>query len=210
MSNRRGVIAFLLITFLCSWPVWFVERLVFGWSLVNPLAQLPGAFAPAIAAVLALWHVDLAPLGGIGIILPIITIVLIPVYWGEEFGWTGYLRARIFPTQPLAAVAATGLIWGIWHFPLAFLGYIEFSNHAVALPMWTAFFMLQQFVLSWLYLASGTVWVAALAHSGNNMVIGLVTGVLLVEHGGLDDVTVMSSRRYRSASPSFSCSAAES
>ncbi|MBP2336524.1 hypothetical protein [Saccharothrix coeruleofusca] len=23
--------------------------------------------------------------------------VLTPVYWGEEFGWTGYLRQRLLP-----------------------------------------------------------------------------------------------------------------
>lgn len=232
------MLAFLLLTFSISWSTWFVERLALGWSLVNPLAQLPGAFAPAIAAVvvrrwvtregfgdaalaprlaaawrwylvawlgpfavtavtlavaagLGLWQPDLTPLGGLAAVLPILTIILIPVYWGEEFGWTGYLRARLFPGRPLAAVLATGLIWGVWHFPLAFLGYIEFSNHLVALPIWTAFFVLQQIPLSWLYLASKTVWVAALAHAGNNMVIGLITGLLLVEHGGLDDVSVM-------------------
>lgn len=238
MTNRRGVTAFLLITFLCSWPFWFVERLVLGWSLLNPLAQLPSAFAPAVAAVivrrwvtregfrdaalaprlaaawrwyllawlgpfavtaatlavaagLGVWRTDLAPLGGLALLLPIVTVLLIPVYWGEEFGWTGYLRARLFPGRPLAAVLATGLIWGVWHFPLAFLGYVEFSDHLLALPIWTGFFVLQQIALSWLYLGSRTVWVAALAHSGNNMVIGLVTGLLLVEHGGLDEVSVM-------------------
>lgn len=238
MSNRRGVIAFLLITFGISWSSWFVERLVFGWSLVNPLAQLPGAFAPAIAAVvvrkwitregfgdaafapkfraawrwylvawlgpfavtaaalavaagLGLWRPDLSPLGGLLLILPILTIVLVPVYWGEEFGWTGYLRARLLPGRPLAAVLVTGLIWGVWHIPLAFLGYIEFSNHLVALPIWTVFFVLQQIPLSWLYLASKTVWVPSLAHAGNNMVIGLITELLLVEHGDLDNVSVM-------------------
>jgi membrane protease YdiL (CAAX protease family) len=238
MSNRPGVIAFLLLTFLFSWPVWLIERLVFDLSLLNPLAQLPGAFAPAVAAVivrrwvtregfrdaalaprlraawrwyllawlgpfgvtavtlavaagLGLWRIDLSPLGGLLFLLPVVTIVLIPVYWGEEFGWTGYLRARLFPTRPLAAACATGLIWGIWHYPLAFLGYIEFADPVTALPIWTGFFVLQQIVLSWLYLGSGTVWVAALAHSGNNMVIGLITGVLLTEHAGLGEVPVM-------------------
>lgn len=113
------------------------------------------------------------------------------MYWGEEFGWTGYLRARLLPGRPLAAVLVTGLIWGVWHVPLAFLGYIEFSNNLVALPVWTVFFVLQQIPLSWLYLASKTVWVPSLAHAGNNMVIGLITEVLLVEHGDLDTVSVM-------------------
>jgi membrane protease YdiL (CAAX protease family) len=238
MSNRRGAIAFLVLTFLCSWPLWFLERLVFGWSLINPLAQLPTAFAPAIAAVVArrwvaregfrdaalpprirtawrwyllawagpiaitaatlvvaaalgLWRVDLAPLDGLAFVLPILTVVLTPAYWGEEFGWTGYLRPRLFPNRPLAAAMVTGLLWAVWHYPLAFLGYIEFPHLLLGLAVWTGSFVLQQVALTWLYVRSRTVWVAALAHSGNNMIIGLVTGLLLIEHGKLDDVSTM-------------------
>ena len=238
MSDRRGVIAFLLITFLASWPWWILEHVVLGWSLVDPLAQLPTAFAPAVAAVivrrwisregfrdaglaprlrarwrwyllawlgpmaitlvtlglaglLGLWRADLATLGGFAAVLPVLTVVLAPVYWGEEFGWTGYLRARLAPGRPLAGAVLTGLLWALWHYPLAFLGYVTFPHVALGLAVWTGSFVLQQVALTWLYLRGGTVWTAALAHSGNNMIIGFVTGSLLIEHGRLDDVPVM-------------------
>ncbi|NJC74150.1 CPBP family intramembrane metalloprotease [Planosporangium thailandense] len=238
MSHRRGVIAFLLITFLSSWPWWFIEHLGFGWSLVNPLAQLPTAFSPAVAAIvvrrwitregfkdaglalrlratwrwylaawlgpiaitvatlavaaaLGLWQVDLAPLGSLPVALPIVTLILTPAYWGEEFGWTGYLRSHLYRDRPLTAAVVVGLLWAVWHYPLAFLGYIEFRHPLPGLVVWTGSFVLQQVALTWLYLRSGTVWVAALAHSGNNMVIGFVTGLLLIDHGRLDDVTTM-------------------
>lgn len=239
MSNRRGVPAFLLITVLLSWPWWFLGHHVLGWSMTNPLAQLPTAFAPAIAAlvvrrwvtgegfrdaglrprlrtawrwyllawlgpfavtatalalaaILGLWRVDLAPLSdGLVLLLPIVTLILTPFYWGEEFGWTGYLRPRILAHRPRAGAVVTGLIWGIWHWPLAFVGYVHFPDLVAGLAVWTVFFVPQQIALAWLYLRSATVWVAALAHGGNNMVIGLVTGLLLIEHGPLGDVSTM-------------------
>ncbi len=44
-------------------------------------------------------------------------ILSTPILWGEEFGWRGYLQIRIFKKRPLGAAVATGVIWGIWHFP---------------------------------------------------------------------------------------------
>ena len=236
MPNRRGVLAFLTLTALLSWPWWFLEHVVLGWSMVNPLVQLPTAFAPALAAIivrrwvtgerdvssaprlrqswrwylaawlgpfavtagalalaalLGLWPADLAPLGAGAFLLPVIVLILLPVYWGEEFGWTGYLRPRLVPGHPLAGAVLTGLLWAVWHYPLAFLGYIEFPHLVLGLAVWTGSFVLQQVVLTQLYLGGGTVWVAALAHSGNNMVIGLVLGTLLIDHGSLGDVSTM-------------------
>jgi hypothetical protein len=51
MSLRvRGIIAYLVISFGGTWPYLFFVRLALGWSLVNPLVQLPVAFMPAIGA----------------------------------------------------------------------------------------------------------------------------------------------------------------
>jgi membrane protease YdiL (CAAX protease family) len=236
--RQRGVIAFLAMTFLGTWPLWFVQRQILRMSLVDPLAQLPTAFMPALATIvvrlwitregfrdaglslrlrdawtwyliaflgpmgvtvltlaaaagLGMWRVELAPLKGLAVMLPVVTVLLTPVYWGEEFGWTGYLRPRLFPDHPLVGAVATGVVWAVWHYPLAFLGYIEFHHALVGLAAWTGSFVLQQIALTWLYLRSDTVWVVALAHAGNNMIIGFVTGLLLIERGTLDDVRTM-------------------
>ncbi|WP_406076772.1 CPBP family intramembrane glutamic endopeptidase [Micromonospora sp. NBC_00858] len=146
-------------------------------------------------------------------VLMLVVPLLAPLYSGEEFGWTSYLRLRILPGRPLAATLATGLIWAIWHYPLPFLGYIQFSNVALGLLVWTVSFMCQEIILSWLRLRSGSIWTTSVAHAGNNMTLSLLTGTLLGEGSDATATTmvmtapmvvvagwVLLSGRYRAAS----------
>ncbi|GAA2749995.1 CPBP family intramembrane glutamic endopeptidase [Kitasatospora cinereorecta] len=243
-SRTKGVAVFLAITFGGGWAWLLLARLILRLSLVNPLAQLPFAVLPAVAAVvvrrwvthegfrdaglalrlrrawpyyLAAWlgplllagaalalaallgHrpdlgrlADLAPgLPGwsVPLLLTVLAGVLTPLYWGEEFGWTGYLRLRLLPDRPLLSVLLTGLIWAGWHYPLALLGYLHFPHLAAGLLAWTASILCQEYLLAWLRARSGSIWPAALAHAGNNMVLSLLVGMLLGSRG-LDDVTL--------------------
>lgn len=234
------MVVFLAIAFGGVWPYLFFVRLLLGWSLVNPLVQLPVAFVPAIGAfvvrrwvtregfanaglswrlrgawrfwlaawllpfgvtVLALagmavagwWGGDLSPAGGPSglLILLILQVVLMPVYMGEEFGWTGFLWPRLVPGRPRLSVAVTGFVWAVWHYPLAYLGYAEFSDHTVSMVAWTVQFMLFQVMLCWLYAATGSVWVTSLAHSGNNVVQGVLTEQLLLGGGRVGSLGVL-------------------
>lgn len=245
-KRAKGVWAFLALTFGLSWFGMFGSYAL-GWSLVNPLVQLPWAFVPALAAVVVrrwvtregfadaglrlrfryawkeylaawlgplvlaaasvalaaaagLWRFDLSGLDGLVpglpgwafvLVLMLVVPLLAPIYWGEEFGWTSYLRLRLCPGRPWAAVILTGLIWAVWHYPLAFLGYIEFDNVLVGLAVWTVSFQFQEVALAWLRTKSGTIWTTSIAHAGNNMVLSLLTGILLQDAGGLNVVTVM-------------------
>ncbi|MBL1077287.1 CPBP family intramembrane metalloprotease [Nocardia sp. 2] len=239
VANPVGVTAFLMIAFGVSWA-WLLCAVVWlGFSVVNPIVQLPMGMAPAMAAVVVrrwvtgegfadsgsalrfrenrrwfaaawlgpvgltaasfavavaagVWHVDWGvPALGLLPVLLIAVIVLMPIYWGEEFGWTSYLRPRLFPGRPLASVVATGLIWAVWHFPLAFVGYVHFGNTAVGLAIWTVSFLGQEVILAWLYLRSGSIWTASLAHAGNNMVLSLLIGELMAERVGDTMVTAL-------------------
>ncbi|AEV84073.1 abortive infection protein [Actinoplanes sp. SE50] len=236
MSSRgRGIVVYLAIAFGGVWPYLFVVRLGFGWSLVDPLVQLPVAFVPAIGAAVVrrwvtregfataglrlrapwrLWAAGwLAPLaatavmlgcaysagwwrsgvgpaggpGGVPMLLAV-QVVLIPAYFGEEFGWTSFLWPRLVPGRPRLSLLATGLIWAFWHYPLAFLGYADFTDRAVSIPLWTVMFLLFEVLLGWLYAGSGSVWVTSLAHSGNNVVMSMVSEQLL---GGLTSVQTL-------------------
>ncbi|GLY79954.1 CPBP family intramembrane glutamic endopeptidase [Actinoallomurus iriomotensis] len=176
-------------------------RLRRGWSSyllawVGPLPLV--AAAVTVAALLGLWKPDLTPLGASGLpewatplLLMVAVVPLTPVYWGEEFGWTGYLRPRLFAGRPAASVAATGLIWAVWHYPLAFLGYIQFGDVVLGLAVWTMSFMFQEVVLAWLWARSGSVWAPSLAHAGNNMVLSLLTGELLSKLGATATTLLM-------------------
>ncbi|MGH8876395.1 MAG: CPBP family glutamic-type intramembrane protease [Stackebrandtia sp.] len=165
-----------------------------GW--LGPLAF--AAFAVGLAALLGLWTPDFTALNefvpgvpgwGFVLVLMLVVPILTPLYWGEEFGWTSYLRLRLIPQRPIGSTLATGLIWAVWHFPLAFLGYVEFGNVAIGLALWTMSFLFQEIILSWMRLRGGSIWPVSLAHAGNNMVLFLLTGELL-ESGGLGVIAV--------------------
>ncbi|MFI6172162.1 DCC1-like thiol-disulfide oxidoreductase family protein [Nocardia sp. NPDC051052] len=172
-------------------------RLRKGWpyylaAWLGPL--LFAGVAVASAAALGLSRVDLAPLdsllpvqspGASVLIWMMIMIPLTPVFWGEEFGWTSYLRPRLFPERPLLSAGATGIIWAVWHYPLAFVGYIHFGNIFLGLLIWTLSFLCQEIILAWLYQSSRSIWTASLAHAGNNLVLFLFVGQLLKEASAL-------------------------
>ncbi|WP_229330475.1 CPBP family intramembrane glutamic endopeptidase [Streptomyces sp. UNOC14_S4] len=168
-----------------AWPYYLAAWL-------GPLVFAAGACG--LAAALGLWHPDLSPLdkaaGGLPAwvfvaLLMLVVPLLTPVYAGEEFGWTGYLRPSLRPERrPALATVVTGLIWAVWHFPLAFTDYVTFTHTPVGLVVWAAGFLLQEVLLAWLYTRSGSIWVVSLAHAGNNMILFLLTGTLLGTEGG--------------------------
>ncbi|WP_432989801.1 CPBP family glutamic-type intramembrane protease [Dactylosporangium sp. CA-233914] len=169
-------------------------RAAWNWWLLawlGPFAIIGATMG--VAAVWGWWQPDPAPIGGWAgiVLLLVVPVVLTPLYWGEEFGWTGYLRTRMVPGRPGWSVAATGLIWAIWHYPLAYLGYVELTDHSLSMLLWTVSFMLQQAILSWLCARSGSVWVASLAHAGNNMIIGLLSEQVLTDAGGMSQLQIL-------------------
>jgi membrane protease YdiL (CAAX protease family) len=239
--RTTGVLTFLLIAFGLAWAAIFGAQAL-DLSLANPLVQLPGAFAPAIAALavrrfvtregfrdaglaprvkparryyllawigpvlvfgatlglaaaLGLFRPDFSPLRTLAAVeLPELALLLAlpvltaPIFWGEEFGWRSYLQQRL-SRSPVAAAVITGVVWGIWHFPLAFTDYVD-GNPLVGMMTWTLRSIPLAIILGWLFLRSGSVWVPCIAHAGNNLTIGSLSEVLLIEGAGLDDVTV--------------------
>ncbi|MDT0266084.1 CPBP family intramembrane glutamic endopeptidase [Streptomyces sp. DSM 44915] len=101
------------------------------------------------------------------------------------FGWTSYSRPGVGGGQ-LRSITVTGLIWAVWHYPLAFVRYVEFGNVGAGLLVWTVSFLLQEMLLAWLFIRSGSIWTAALAHAGNNMVLSLLLAVLMEDPDGGD------------------------
>jgi membrane protease YdiL (CAAX protease family) len=118
-------------------------------------------------------------------------VVLMPVYMGEEFGWTSFLWPRLVPGRPGLSVAATGFIWAVWHYPLAYLGYVDFPERTVSMAVWTVQFMLFEVMLCWLYAKTGSVWITSLAHAGNNIVQGVLTEQLLTNSAHVDQLRIL-------------------
>lgn len=177
-------------------PRWRADRGAYLVGALGPPIIVAGAVGVGVLLGLRpdLGRLDGAvpglPGAAVVLLLPAVAAILTPVYWGEEFGWTAYLRSRLFPDRPLLSATATGLIWAVWHHPLAFLGYIEFPHVALGLLVWTGSFLCQEVILAWLWLRSGSIWPASFAHAGNNLVIAPLTGWLLADGAGLDETAV--------------------
>jgi membrane protease YdiL (CAAX protease family) len=99
----------------------------------------------------------------------LVSIALAPLIFGEEFGWRGYLQVRLLPGTPVWAALATGLIWGVWHYPLILIGGEQTDSRLVTLvlfPVWTTVFSI---FLGWLRLRTGSIWPGSVAHAANNV-----------------------------------------
>jgi membrane protease YdiL (CAAX protease family) len=252
----RGVVWFLVICFGVAWTSWEIA-IATGVSVLSSQFQLyalPGAFAPAIAALvvrkwitregfadadlglqaarwryyLIAWLLPLAVVAAIvleamflGIARPdfslsravtagyaspalsghgwlivpqlMITAVLAtPVLWGEEFGWRGYLQKRLFVGRPVAAAIATGLIWGVWHYPVTLRGYNYPDHPFMGSLIFPIFTVLIAYILGWIRGRSGSVWASSLAHAATNSIGALALlwlagaqGPFVVSYAGL-------------------------
>jgi membrane protease YdiL (CAAX protease family) len=100
------------------------------------------------------------------------------IYFGEEFGWRGYLQKRIARGRPLAAALLTGLVWGVWHYPLV-LTSMSRASDALALLVYPVQGALISVFYCWLCTRSGSIWPVCLAHSVGNTVAASLVSMLL-------------------------------
>ncbi len=251
-NNTKGIVAYLLTAFIMAWSLWCIP-LLFGLTLHSRsyfLFLLPGAFSPAIAAVIVRKWITgegftdaglrlnfrnnrryyliawLLPLLVVAIIVLLavvfristpdfsleramntlangqnpletvphairfpfvgilqgllVAIIATPILWGEEFGWRSYLQIRLMAHRPLLSAVITGVIWGIWHYPINLQGYNYPDNRILGLFIFPVFTVLLSIILGWLRLKTGSIWSASLAHAATNAIGGGLTILLFV------------------------------
>ncbi len=97
--------------------------------------------------------------------------------FGEEFGWRAYLLQKLQPLGERKAVLVSGVIWGVWHWPMTAMGHNYGLNYAGA--PWLGMLVMVWFtiwlgvVFSWLALRGGSVWPAVIGHGIVNAAAGL-------------------------------------
>ncbi len=102
--------------------------------------------------------------------------------FGEEFGWAGYLQPRLLPLGERRALLITGLVWGVWHWPVIAMGhnyglqYPGFPWTGLLLTLWVM--ALFRAFLGWASWRGGSVWPAVIGHGALNGIAGL--GILMV------------------------------
>ncbi len=104
--------------------------------------------------------------------------------FGEEFGWRAYLQPKLMPLGSRKAIFLTGLVWGVWHWPIILMGYnygLDYFGAPFLGPLGMVWFTLNLgVILGWLTIKSGSVWPAAIAHGAIN---GIASIGLLLEKG---------------------------
>lgn len=112
---------------------------------------------------------DPALLGVLFVQMALLGAVLgLPAYFGEEYGWRGYLLPHLMPLGRTRALVLHGLVWGLWHAPIIAMGYNYPGHPVLGILFMTAFCVLVGVVYAWLYYASGSIWPACLAHGVTN------------------------------------------
>ncbi|WP_422742999.1 type II CAAX prenyl endopeptidase Rce1 family protein [Mycobacterium sp. WMMD1722] len=123
--------------------------------------------------------------------IPVIPLLAAPLFFGEEFGWTAYLRDRLLPGRPVATTFLTGLIWGVWHWPLPWVGYfgahVDAGEAFIAMLLWVPLSIMLEFVIGFVWGATGSVWPSTIVHGGGNLVVAVGLNTLT---GGALSVTV--------------------
>lgn len=103
--------------------------------------------------------------------------------FGEEFGWRAYLQPKLMALGARKAILLTGLVWGVWHWPVILMGYnygLDYYGAPYLGPLVMVWFTLNLgVILGWLTIKSESVWPAAIAHGAINGIASI--GILLVK-----------------------------
>ena len=109
-------------------------------------------------------------------------LINLPFTLGEELGWRGYLLRNI-KSNFFVKNILIGMIWGIWHMPIIFLGYNFESNFILGSLLMIVFCIVATFVFSFLRYRSNTVLAPAFLHGSINATAPII---LLYLKGGRD------------------------
>ncbi|MEJ3651567.1 CPBP family intramembrane glutamic endopeptidase [Actinomycetes bacterium KLBMP 9759] len=92
-------------------------------------------------------------------------VVWLPMFFGEELGWQGYLFPRLLPLGPWRALLLTAVVVALWHLPTLVMGG-QYPGHTL---LESVVFMLVGAtllvpILCWLRIRTGSVWPPVFAH----------------------------------------------
>jgi uncharacterized protein len=86
------------------------------------------------------------------------------ITFGEEYGWRGYLQSELVHLGRIRGVGILGVIWGIWHWPVIWMGYNYPGQPLLGSLLMVAFTVLMAYFLAYAVFKSRGVWTAAYLH----------------------------------------------
>ncbi|RRJ32660.1 CPBP family intramembrane glutamic endopeptidase [Halocatena pleomorpha] len=105
--------------------------------------------------------------------LTIATAINCVATFGEEFGWRAYLVPKLLPLGNRQAVLLSGVIWGVWHWPLILMGHNYPDTPLLGSVGMVYFTTVVGVLLAWVALRGESVWPAVIGHAAINANTGL-------------------------------------
>lgn len=111
------------------------------------------------------------------------TIILGPflgllVTFGEEYGWRGYLQTSLYGLGRARGVALVGVIWGIWHWPVIWMGHNYPGHPYLGSLLMVLFCIGLAYILGYAVLKARGVWIAAFLHALVNQSFAYSMGMI--------------------------------
>ncbi|MGN1411201.1 MAG: type II CAAX prenyl endopeptidase Rce1 family protein [Oscillospiraceae bacterium] len=133
-------------------------------------------------------ELNVSPIMFIGLNLSIISSAICSwiVYFGEEFGWRGYLYPKLeelFGTGKTIVIG--GIIWGLWHTPELLQGH-NFGKDLPLFPISNIILMCIDCIfigafLTYLTKKTNSIYPACIAHSLNNNFVNIMPNFFISE-----------------------------
>jgi membrane protease YdiL (CAAX protease family) len=93
------------------------------------------------------------------------------ISFGEEYGWRGYLQTELTRLGRIRGVFLLGVIWGIWHWPVIWMGYNYPGQPILGSIAMVFFCVILSYFLAYAVFKSNGIWTAAYLHALSNQAL---------------------------------------
>lgn len=165
-----------MAVFFALFPQYFDPNLTFTRNLLKSSVQNAGGSSAVAELVQSInpWLIVAAQTVQ-GILLAPLVNGLFTL--GEEFGWRAYLQPKLLALGRRKAILITGVIWGVWHWPIIAMGHNYglgyFGSPWLGMLMMVWFTVLLAALLGWATIQAGSVWPAVIGHAAINGISAL-------------------------------------
>lgn len=96
------------------------------------------------------------------------------ITFGEEYGWRGFLQTELTRLGRIRGVLLLGIIWGIWHWPVIWMGYNYPGQPVLGSLLMVAYCIILAYFLAYAVFKSDGVWTAAYLHALSNQTLSFL------------------------------------
>jgi membrane protease YdiL (CAAX protease family) len=93
------------------------------------------------------------------------------ITFGEEYGWRGFLQSELVRLGRVRGVGLLGIIWGVWHWPVIWMGYNYPGQPVLGSVLFVGYTVLLSYFLAYAVFKSKGVWTAAYLHGLFNQTV---------------------------------------